>query len=96
VSADDLDVTKVKDATSALDPVQRARVAALKAARDVLVSRGFASSAAADALDLVNVAQWIMDGRDPWDARTVKDAEIQPETPQPPDEITDAWGAVIQ
>ena len=80
MSADDLDVTKVKDATSALDPVQRARVAALKAARDVLAVMRIAGSSAAVALDLVNVAQWIMDGRDPWD---VRQAKIQAEAPQP-------------
>jgi hypothetical protein len=51
----------------ALDPEQRARVAALRGARDALVKRGpWLVAGAADAMDLVNVAGWILTGNDPW------------------------------
>lgn len=49
-----------------LGPQQTERAAALHQARAVLVARGPMSSTKADAMDLVNVASWIMTGHDPW------------------------------
>ncbi|WFN94138.1 hypothetical protein [Gordonia sihwensis] len=50
----------------ALDPEQRARVAALRAANGVLAATGFARREAVDPIDLVSVAQYIVTGDDPW------------------------------
>lgn len=50
----------------ALSEDQRARAAALDAARAVLAARSALSSSAPDAMDLVHVARFILDGRDPW------------------------------
>lgn len=50
-----------------LAALQRTRVAALRAAREALTARSpLGGPSAPDALDLVNVAQWIVDGNDPW------------------------------
>ena len=49
-----------------LDDQQLARAEALDRAREVLTAKGFVSSSAADAMDLVHVAGWIIDGRDLW------------------------------
>jgi hypothetical protein len=51
---------------SVLSERQKARVEALKAAREVLAARNVLSSGPADALDLVNVAMYIETGEDPW------------------------------
>lgn len=51
-----------------LDAAQGVRVKALKAAREVLVSRSFASSSAADPIDLVSLARYIENGNDPYDS----------------------------
>jgi hypothetical protein len=53
-----------------LNEEQNARVAAIKVARDVLSehSGGPLNSTVktADTIDLVNIASWIIDGKDPW------------------------------
>lgn len=52
---------------AALSEPQRARVDALNAARVALAARSaFTAAPPPDALDLVQVARWILDGRDPW------------------------------
>lgn len=55
---------------SVLAPKQLSRVAALKAAREVLglrASGAFSSaSGPVDVIDLYNIACWIIDGEDPW------------------------------
>jgi hypothetical protein len=50
----------------ALDNTQLARVDALQAARSVLAVPGLAGAGTVDAIDAVNVASWIIDGKDPW------------------------------
>lgn len=58
--------TQPTEASDVLTTVQQQRVAALTNARRVLTAKGFASDSGADAIDLVAVAGWIIDGRDPW------------------------------
>lgn len=58
--------TQPTEAIDVLTTVQQQRVAALTNARRVLTAKGFASDSGADAIDLVAVAGWIIDGRDPW------------------------------
>lgn len=70
---------------------QRTRARALDAARAVLVQRGaFNSSAVSSVVDLITVAQWIIDGRDPWPPDEDEKSN--------PDEITirDAHGSVVR
>lgn len=57
-----IDIAADTDLTSQ----QRARVEALKAARSVLTTTGFASSTGPDAIDLVSLARYIVTGDDPW------------------------------
>lgn len=49
---------------------QNARVAALKAAREVLSEKSGGpfnvTTKPADTVDLVTIASWIIDGKDPW------------------------------
>ena len=63
-------MTPDRDEEDWLSAEQRARVAALEHARDVLVTRTSSpiggNSGAADPIDLVNVAGWIIDGINPW------------------------------
>lgn len=58
-----------------LDQEQNARVAALKASREVLSERSGGpfnvTTKTADTIDLVSVAWWIIDGKDPWAPRTI-------------------------
>ena len=66
--------TKARD-MQALDPEQCARVAALRAANGVLAATGFASRQAVDPVDLVNIAEYILTGKDPWEAATSRIVE---------------------
>jgi hypothetical protein len=54
---------------------QIARISALKASREVLSEKSggaFSShTAAVDTIDLVNIASWIINGKDPWKSYTV-------------------------
>jgi hypothetical protein len=50
--------------------LQRARAEALREARTVLAVRGPLTTGPVDPVDLVTVAQWILDGQDPWPPRT--------------------------
>lgn len=59
--------TKARDMQT-LNPEQRARVAALRAANGALAATGFASRQAVDPVDLVNIAEYIITGQDPWEA----------------------------
>lgn len=54
------------DTTTTLTVEQQQRAEALDRARQALTEKGFASSGAADPIDLVNLASWIVDGNDPW------------------------------
>lgn len=45
---------------------QRQRAEALTCARNVLASRSLTTVQSVDAVDLVNVASWIVSGIDPW------------------------------
>jgi hypothetical protein len=49
---------------------QNARVDALKASREVLAERSSgpmsSNTKAVDTIDLINIASWIMNGKDPW------------------------------
>ena len=58
---------------------QNARVAALKASREVLSekSTSFAStsSKSVDTMDLLSIAGWVIDGEDPWKPNHIIDAE---------------------
>lgn len=48
-------------------PEQRERVNALKVARSLLVEQRFGgSSRITSIVDLITLAQWILDGHDPW------------------------------
>ena len=58
--------TPPTEASDVLTTVQQQRTVALTHARRVLTAKGFASDSGADAIDLVAVAGWIIDGRDPW------------------------------
>lgn len=51
---------------SHLNAKQRARAEALNEARAVLAHRGPLATSAVNAIDLVNVASWILTGHDPW------------------------------
>lgn len=64
-----------------LSPEQRARCAALHEARAVIVQRAVLSSGSANTVDLITVAQWILDGKDPWpiDAESDVDAKSNPD-----------------
>lgn len=53
--------------TTTLNVEQCRRAEALDKARRVLTTKGFGSEGAADRLDLIEVATWIIDGRDPLD-----------------------------
>jgi hypothetical protein len=71
------------DAVAADEVEQVARAAALRVAREVLAGRNLTGmQPPVDAVDLVNVAGWIMDGMDPWgDAvRYRPEPEIRPAT----------------
>ena len=63
-----------------LDVEQNARVASLKASREVLSekSTGFAStnSKSVDTMDLLSVAGWIIDREDPWKPRDIPEEPI--------------------
>lgn len=64
-------------------PLRVARAHALEVAREALIGRpgAFQSQKGPDALDLVNVASWIVDGQDPWrdlDGIYRPDDEIEP------------------
>lgn len=48
-----------------LSKKQRKRVAALGVARDVLTEKGFARSGAVDVQPLIDVARYVIEGRDP-------------------------------
>ncbi|AMS03631.1 hypothetical protein BJD66_gp62 [Gordonia phage Emalyn] len=48
-----------------LNKSQRRRVAALGVARDVLTEKGFARSGAVDVQPLVDIARYVVEGRDP-------------------------------
>ncbi|QXN73632.1 hypothetical protein SEA_AIKOCARSON_64 [Gordonia phage AikoCarson] len=48
-----------------LSKKQRRRVAALGVARDVLTEKGFARSGAVDVQPLVDIARYVVEGRDP-------------------------------
>lgn len=57
----------------ALRRKQRALIAALIAARDVLTApQGFATRSVPDAVDLVSLARYIVEGNDPWEPKTEK------------------------
>lgn len=58
--------TQPTEASDVLTTVQQQRTVALIHARRVLTAKGFASEGGADAIDLVAVAGWIIDGQDPW------------------------------
>jgi hypothetical protein len=53
-----------------LSGVQRERVAALRAAREVLAARNLGGSSAVDAVDLTSVASFIVTGDDPYSGGT--------------------------
>ena len=69
---------------------QQQRADALRAAREVIVTRtpGFVGSTDVDAVDLIAVAQFILDGRDPWEAVA---AVEELDAPEPADE---GFGAI--
>ena len=58
--------TTANTVESHLTADQLARAEALSEARTVLASRGPLHTGPVDAIDLVNVAGWILTGRDPW------------------------------
>jgi hypothetical protein len=60
--------------SNVLSERQLARVACLRAAREVLVSKALMSSGAADPIDLVNLARFIETGQDPYDVPRYQDA----------------------
>ncbi len=64
-----------------LSPEQRARCVALHEARAVIVERAMMSSGSANPVDLITVAQWILDGKNPWpnDAESEVDAKSNPD-----------------
>lgn len=61
---------------------QKARVAALKASREVLSEKNggaFSSTTkAVDTMDLVSVAGWIIDGKDPWAPKENRLVRLEP------------------
>lgn len=69
---------------SSLTVEQQQRADALRAAREVIVSRTPIGSANVDGVDLLAVAQFILDGRDPWEA--VASVE-ELDAPEPADTI---------
>lgn len=78
-----------------LDDTQLARAEALDRARKVLTAKGFASDGAADAMDLINVAGWIIDGRDPWAEHSEPDTfrvAVRAATDAAVDQLADATG----
>lgn len=78
-----------------LDDRQLARAEALDRARKVLTAKGFASDGAADAMDLIHVAGWIIDGRDPWAEHSEPDTfrmAVRAATDAAVDQLTDATG----
>lgn len=57
---------------------QRARAKALDAARAVLVQHGpFNSGEVSSVVDLIAVAQWIIDGRNPWPSKDEDDFNLE-------------------
>jgi len=73
-STDDAQAALDRRVTAALSDNQIARAAALTTAREVLLSKsGFASTAAPDAMDVYNLATYIVTGEDPWEV-TPEDA----------------------
>lgn len=68
-----------------LSPDQRARCVALHEARAVIVERAMLSSGSANPVDLITVAQWILDGKNPWpnDAESDVDAKPNPDGDPP-------------
>lgn len=65
-----------------LDAAQRARVIALREARQVLAAKsGFAGASLGDfgIVDLIDTAQWLLDGTHPYDRDT--SGEVQHEAP---------------
>lgn len=71
--------TKARDMQS-LNPEQRARVAALRAANGVLAATGFGSRQAVDPIDLVNIAEYIITGNDPWESAITRIVDSAAET----------------
>lgn len=60
-------MTTITPEPNALDPDQRARAKALHEARSVLIARpNPLAQGAPHVVDLVTVATWVIDGRDPW------------------------------
>jgi hypothetical protein len=82
-----------------LDDQQLARAEAIDRARAALISRsgGFApGTTGPDAIDLVNVAGWIIDGRDPWaeyaDSAATFRHVVRAATDEAVDQLADATG----
>lgn len=65
--------TEVTEPRHVLSERQLARVECMKAARSVLVERGFASAGKADPIDLVNLAMYIESGQDPYELDPVRE-----------------------
>ena len=67
---------------STLTLEQQQRAEALYSARRVLVNRAgaFGGSGAADPIDLVNLAQYIITGDDPWEASITRAVDSAAET----------------
>lgn len=56
----------MSEQTTVLSERQEVRVAALRAARSVLVSQSPFTSGSADPMDLINLARYIETGQDPY------------------------------
>lgn len=59
-------MTETRSFADRLTEQQIARIAALEAARTVLVTRGLTSSGQPDPIDLHHIAEYILTGIDPW------------------------------
>jgi hypothetical protein len=62
--------TKPAEPSTSLSEQQLARAEALDRARAVLMRREFAGTGPVDALDVYNLACFILTGEDPWESMT--------------------------
>lgn len=90
-----VDTMTTTETTSTLTVEQQQRAEALDRARKALTAKGFASDGAADAMDLIHVAGWIIDSRDPWAEHSEPDTfrmAVHAATDAAVDQLTDVTG----